>query len=38
VEAVASGRRLLRGELGAVLVPAVRIGSWRFTGATAAGE
>ncbi|HYN49134.1 MAG TPA: metallopeptidase TldD-related protein [Candidatus Nanopelagicales bacterium] len=35
VEAVASGRRLLRGELGAVLVPAVRIGSWRFTGATA---
>jgi PmbA protein len=37
VEAVASGRRLLRGELGAVLVPAVRIGSWRFTGATAGG-
>ena len=36
VEAVASDRRLLRGELGAVLVPAVRIGSWRFTGATAA--
>ena len=38
VEAVSSERRLLRGELGAVLVPAVRIGSWRFTGATAAGE
>ena len=37
VEAVASGRRLLRGELGAVLVPALRIGSWRFTGATAGG-
>jgi PmbA protein len=35
VEAVSSERRLLRGELGAVLVPAVRIGSWRFTGATA---
>jgi predicted Zn-dependent protease len=34
VEAVASERRLLNGELGAVLVPAVRIGSWRFTGAT----
>ncbi len=37
VEAVASARRLLRGELGAVLVPAVRIGSWRFTGTTANG-
>ena len=37
VEAVASQRRLLLGEFGAVLVPAVRIGSWRFTGATAAG-
>ncbi len=36
VEAVASERRLLNGELGAVLVPAVRIGAWRFTGATAA--
>ena len=36
VEAVATERRLLRGELGAVLVPAVRIGSWRFTGATTA--
>ncbi len=36
VEAVSSERRLLRGELGAVLVPAVRIGAWRFTGATAA--
>jgi PmbA protein len=37
VEAVASERRLLRGELGAVLVPALRIAAWRFTGATAAG-
>ena len=37
VEAVSAERRLLRGELGAVLVPAVRISSWRFTGATAAG-
>ncbi len=36
VEAVSAERRLLRGELGAVLVPAVRIGAWRFTGATAA--
>ncbi len=35
VEAVSAERRLLRGELGAVLVPAVRIASWRFTGATA---
>ena len=34
VEAVSAERRLLRGELGVVLVPAVRIGSWRFTGAT----
>jgi PmbA protein len=34
VEAVSAERRLLRGELGAVLVPAVRIASWRFTGAT----
>ncbi len=34
VEAVASERRLLRGMLGAVLVPAIRIGTWRFTGAT----
>ncbi len=34
VEAVSAERRLLRGDLGAVLVPAVRIGSWRFTGAT----
>jgi predicted Zn-dependent protease len=38
VEAVSAERRLLRGELGAVLVPAVRIGSWRFTGVTTAGE
>ena len=36
VEAVSAERRLLRGELGAVLVPAVRIASWRFTGATSA--
>ncbi len=34
VVAVSSERRLLRGELGVVLVPAVRIASWRFTGAT----
>jgi PmbA protein len=34
VEAVASERRLLDGMLGAALVPALRIGSWRFTGAT----
>jgi predicted Zn-dependent protease len=37
VEAVSAERRLLRGELGAVLVPAVRIASWRFTGVTTAG-
>jgi PmbA protein len=34
VEAVSVERRLLRGELGTVLVPALRIGAWRFTGAT----
>jgi len=34
VEAVSAERRLLKGEMGAVLVPALRIGSWRFTGAT----
>ncbi len=34
VEAVSAERRLLRGFLGAALVPAVRIGAWRFTGAT----
>ncbi len=34
VEAVGSERRLLKGSLGAVLVPAVRLGSWRFTGTT----
>ena len=34
VEAVGSQRRLLKGFLGAVLVPAVRLGSWRFTGTT----
>jgi predicted Zn-dependent protease len=37
VEAVAAERRLLVGDMGAVLVPAVRIGAWRFTGATGAG-
>jgi predicted Zn-dependent protease len=36
VEAVGSERRLLKGSLGAVLVPAVRLGSWRFTGTTGA--
>jgi predicted Zn-dependent protease len=35
VEAVASERRLLKsGFAGGVLVPALRIGSWRFTGRT----
>jgi PmbA protein len=34
VEAVGSERRLLRGFLGAALVPAVRIASFSFTGAT----
>jgi predicted Zn-dependent protease len=34
VEAVSSERRLLKGFLGAVLVPAVRLASWRFTGTT----
>jgi PmbA protein len=34
VEAVSSERRLLKGFLGGVLVPAVRLGSWRFTGTT----
>jgi predicted Zn-dependent protease len=34
VEAVGSERPLLKGFLGAVLVPAVRLGSWRFTGTT----
>jgi predicted Zn-dependent protease len=34
VEAVGSERRLLKGFLGAVLVPAVRLGGWRFTGTT----
>ena len=34
VEAVSTERRLLKGELGAVLVPALRIAAWRFTGAT----
>ncbi len=34
VEAVSAERRLLRGFLGSVLVPAVRIGAFDFTGAT----
>jgi len=34
VDAVSSERRLLKGFLGGVLVPAVRLGSWRFTGTT----
>ncbi len=34
VEAVSSTRRTVRGFLGAVVVPAVRIASWTFTGAT----
>ena len=34
VEAVGAERRLLRGFLGSVLVPAVRIGAFDFTGAT----
>lgn len=34
VEAVGSSRRLLRGFLGSVVVPAVRISSFTFTGAT----
>lgn len=37
VEAISAERRLLRGEMGAVLVPALRIGAWRFTGATGGG-
>jgi predicted Zn-dependent protease len=37
VEAVSAERRLLRGELGSVLVPALLVGAWRFTGATAEG-
>jgi predicted Zn-dependent protease len=38
VESVSAERRLLKGELGAVLVPALRIAAWRFTGATAAAS
>jgi hypothetical protein len=34
VEAVGAGRRLLRGFLGSALVPALRIGSFGFTGVT----
>jgi predicted Zn-dependent protease len=34
VEAVGRERRVLRGFLGAAVVPAVRIGAWTFTGAT----
>ena len=37
VEAVTRERRCLRGMLGGVVVPAVRISSFSFTGATAAG-
>ncbi|MDA8238214.1 MAG: metallopeptidase TldD-related protein, partial [Chloroflexi bacterium] len=37
VEAVARERRLLGGDFGSLLVPALRVGAWRFTGATAAG-
>lgn len=37
VEAVGAERRLLGVNLGTVLVPAVRIAAWRFTGATATG-
>jgi predicted Zn-dependent protease len=33
-EAVAAERRTLRGFLGAVVVPAIRVASWTFTGAT----
>ena len=32
--AVSSDRRTLRGDFGGVVVPAVRIDSWAFTGAT----
>ena len=34
VEAVGSERRLLKGFVGGVLVPALRLSSWRFTGTT----
>jgi predicted Zn-dependent protease len=34
VEAVSSERRLLRGFLGTVVVPALRLSSFTFTGAT----
>jgi hypothetical protein len=34
VEAVGSSRRLLRGFLGSVVVPAVRVSAFTFTGAT----
>jgi len=37
VEAVTRERRCLRGMLGGIVVPAVRISSFSFTGATAAG-
>lgn len=37
VEAVGRDRRCLRGMLGGVVVPAVRLGSFSFTGATRAG-
>ena len=34
IEAVGSERRCLKGFLGGVVVPAVRIASWTFTGGT----
>ncbi len=34
IEAVSNVRGLHRGDYGAAIVPAVRIGAWRFTGAT----
>jgi PmbA protein len=37
VEAITRERRCLRGMLGGIVVPAVRISSFSFTGATAAG-
>ena len=34
VEAVSAERRLVRGNVGGMLVPAVRIAAWTFTGTT----
>jgi hypothetical protein len=31
---VSTQRRTLRGDFGGVLVPAIRVDSWTFTGAT----